>query len=60
MTIFFGLDGDTPVPGDYDKDGKTDIAVYRSSVGGWYIQQSSNGAIRTQFFGLQGDIPIPE
>ena len=31
----------TPVPGDYDGDGKTDVAIYHASMGGWWIIPSS-------------------
>jgi hypothetical protein len=36
---------DVAVPGDYDGDGKTDIAIWRASTGTWYIHNSSNGSM---------------
>ncbi len=53
-TTFFGLNGDIPVPGDYDGDGAADVAVFRPSIGGWFV----NGQA-TQFLGLSSDIPVP-
>jgi FG-GAP-like repeat len=44
---------------DYDGDGKTDPAVFRSSDGTWYILPSSGGSYYGVQFGLGTDIPAP-
>jgi hypothetical protein len=50
--------GDVAVPGDYDGDGKTDIAVWRAGEGNWYVLKSTGG-VSVQGWGASTDIPVP-
>jgi hypothetical protein len=40
---------------DFDGDGKTDISVFRPSLGAWFISQSSNNNLHAAEFGGTGD-----
>jgi hypothetical protein len=48
---------DTLAIGDYDGDGRQDIAVFRRSTGVWYIIESSTGNPRIEPFGAVNDFP---
>ena len=63
MATTFGAPwlGDMPVPGDFDGDGRRDLAVYRTTTGQWFVLRSSDGIVAYAAFGAPAfdDIPVP-
>lgn len=70
--IYFGNQGDIPVPGDYSYallhdlgisepsySYQTQIAVYRPSTGVWYILAPDHVTMYSIQWGTPGDIPVP-
>ncbi|HEX9928603.1 MAG TPA: FG-GAP-like repeat-containing protein [Pyrinomonadaceae bacterium] len=58
ITFHWGLSSDLFTPGDYDADGRADVAVFRPSNGTWYLLQSTAG-FRAVQFGQRSDVPVP-
>jgi hypothetical protein len=53
--------GDTPAFGDYNGDGKIEVAVFRPETGVWYILEDIDNpkSVRYEYWGQPGDRPCP-
>jgi PKD repeat protein len=60
----FGISGDLPVSGDWDKNGRAEIGVFRPSTHLFYLDYNGNGVwngsvVDRQYnFGVSGDLPV--
>jgi hypothetical protein len=57
--LCWGTNGDKPLNGDFDGDGRQDAAVFRPSDGVTYIRHSSTGQLRAELWGLATDRFVP-
>lgn len=46
-------------PFDFDGDGKTDVGIFRPSVGEWWYRRSSDGVVPAFQFGASTDAIVP-
>lgn len=57
--MLWGAASDVPVVGDYEGDGRTDVAVWRPATGQWFVKLSSLNAYSVLSWGASADIPVP-
>ncbi|MDF1504962.1 PxKF domain-containing protein [Roseisolibacter sp. H3M3-2] len=57
-SVPWGLPTDTPVPADYDGDGRTDPAVWRASER-WLVLRSADLTTTQTLWGDPNDVPVP-
>jgi hypothetical protein len=56
----YGMPGDIPLAGDWDRNGNTTIGVYRPSTSTFFLRNSNTGGVGDIVFnyGMSGDIPV--
>jgi spore coat protein A, manganese oxidase len=53
----FGIPNDSPIVGDFDGDGKFDLAVRRGAT--WFMKESSSGITRDVVWQQAWDMAVP-
>jgi hypothetical protein len=56
--VEWGSFGDSPLVGDFNRDGRDDVAVYRGSEGNWYFAYSNGWSTNVVQWGIWGDVPL--
>ncbi len=59
VILQYGNSTDKPIPSDFDGDGKSDIALWRSSNATWYLWQSSTNSPTNFQWGVSTDKAVP-
>jgi hypothetical protein len=57
-TLVFGGPGYTAVHGDFDADGKADVAVYGTTTGVWWVYRSRDQQVSATTLGGSGATPV--
>ncbi|MBV9959766.1 MAG: VCBS repeat-containing protein, partial [Acidobacteria bacterium] len=56
--VSWGGSTDKPAPGDYNGDGRLDLAIWHPSDGNWWVYYSPT-SYTVQQWGTTGDQPVP-
>jgi hypothetical protein len=62
--IYFGMNGDLPVVGDWNGDGSYEVGTFRPTTGYWYLDLNGNGqwdgcgVDGCYYFGTGADLPV--
>ena len=57
--LAYGLNGDLPVSGDWNKDGTDTVGVFRPTTRTWYLDYNNDGVPdKILAYGLNGDLPV--
>ena len=62
LNVGWGGAGYAPVKGDFDADGRVDLALYHAASGNWYVLLSgaSYSTALSRAWGGAGDVPVPK